>query len=181
MVTLMSDRPFGPEPNPDIVRRLKQVDERLGLLYLPIGAGCWAITEKWGENDPRRERIKQNEVPANMDFDVLGMADPEMSADDAFAVLVKQLRARATEKGEYQKMLDNTIYYNKARTAEIKADARGFAHEMVDANQETLAGKAISRGAGFSVENGKVVGTPFTPRQGLTPSERDARKEMSDK
>jgi hypothetical protein len=74
------------------------------------------------------------------------------------------------------------VYFNQARTASVKADAMGFADEMIDANQETIGGKIISRGAGFSFDaEGKVVGTPHKPKMGLTKSEREARVEMSDK
>lgn len=181
-LSLMNELPFAPEPNRDIVRRLKQVDERLDLRYLPIGGGCWAITEKWGENDMRRSRIRSGEIPPNADFDVVGFADPELTADDAFAVLVKSLKAKVADGADYTQMLNDTIYFNQARTAAIKAEAKSFGDELIDANQEKIAGKTISRGAGFSFDaEGKVVGTPYTPKQGLTKSERDARVEMSDK
>lgn len=182
MISLMSDMPFAPEPNRDIVRRLKQVDERLDLRYLPIAGGCWAITEKWGENDPRRGRIRSGELSPGADFDVVGFADPELTAEDAFAVLVKGLRAKIADGGDYAKMLEDTIYFNQARTAAVKNEAKAFGDELIDANQEKIAGKVISRGAGFSFDaEGKVVGTPHKPKMGLNKSERDARVEMSDK
>jgi hypothetical protein len=181
-IDLMSDMPFAPEPNQDIVRRLRQVDERLGLRYLPIGGGCWAITEKWGENDKRRERIRKGELAPKADFDVVGFADPDLTAEDAFAVLVKGLRAKIADGGDYQKMLEDTMYFNKARTEAVKNEAMSFGEELLDANQEKIAGKVISRGAGFSFDaEGKVVGTPHKPKMGLNKSERDARVEMSDK
>lgn len=181
MITSINDLPFAPEANRDIVRRLKQVDERLGLRYLPIGAGCWAITEKWGENDMRREFIKTGGMPANMDFDVLGFAPPDMTSDDAFASLTKSLRQKVTEKPEYAAMLNDTIYYNKARTEAVKAEARSWGDELIDANRDGINGSLTSRGAGFNIEDGKVVGTPVTAKRGLTNSEREARVEMSDK
>lgn len=181
-ITLMSDLPFAPEPNREIVRRLKQVDERLDLRYLPIAGGCWAITEKWGENDPRRSRIRSGEMPANADFDVVGFADPDLTEEDAFAVLVKSLKAKVADGQDYAKMLNDTIFFNQARTAAVKNDAMGFGEELIDANQEKIAGKVISRGAGFSFDaEGKMVGTPHEPKRGLSKSERDAQVEMSDK
>ena len=174
--------PFAPEPNPDIVRRLKQVDERLDMRYLPIGGGCWAITEKWGLDDMRRERIKTGDMPANMDFDVLGFAPPEVTSDDAFNLLVKMLKQKVTEKESYNQMLNDTIYYNQARTASVKAEARSFGDELIDANRDGISGSVTSRGAGFSFDaNGKVIGTPVTPKRGLTKSQKEARHEMSDK
>jgi hypothetical protein len=79
-------------------------------------------------------------------------------------------------------MLNDTMYFNQARTAVVKADAKAFGDEMIDANQEKIAGKVISRGAGFEFDaTGKVVGTPYKPKMGLNKNEREARTEMSDK
>lgn len=179
MIQLMGSLPFAPEPNRDVLRTLKAVDEKLDMRYLPIGAGCWALTEKWGDNDPRRERIRRNEMPPNMDFDVLGFIGDEMGAEDALAVLTAQLRQRADTKPEYQTMLTNCILQNAIQAKANVAGTREFAHEMLEAS--SVGNKVVSRGAGFSIEDGKVTGTPFEPKMGLTKSERDARVEWSDK
>ena len=77
MIHTRDSLPFAPEPNADVLRTLKQIDERLGLRYLPVGAGCWAITEKWGDDDKRRSRIRAGEMAPDMDFDILGFASED--------------------------------------------------------------------------------------------------------
>lgn len=173
--------PFAPEPDHDTLRSLKQIDERLGLRYLPIGAGCWALTEKWGDDDPRRSRIRAGEMPPNMDFDILGFAPQDVRADDAVSLLTSLLRQKVKDKPEYQAMLDNCILQNSVQAKANLSSTREFAHELFEANLESIGGRVVSRGGGYSVEDGKVVGTPAKPRMGLNKSEKDARIGMADK
>jgi hypothetical protein len=181
VISTLDSLPFAPEPNAEVLRSLKQIDERLGLRYLPIGEGCWAITEKWGEDDKRRARVRSGEIPPSMDFDVLGFASEELLLEDAVGMLTHQLRAKVTNRPEYQSMLDRCILQNKLQSQENISGTREFAHELFAANEENMGAKIISRGAGFTIENGRAVGTPHKPRMGLTKSEREASSEMSDK
>ena len=171
LIQFADDRPFAPA-NDDVERRLRQIDPNLGIIHLPIGRGCWALIERWGPDDPRRERIKVGELAPNKDFDVLGLAPEDIKADDAVDLLAKKLRQRVTESPAHQALLDKVIAHNKAQKAANAQPEREFAAEMLDANTGLHF-----RGAGFSIEGDKVVGTPHKPSQGLTKSEQDAQRE----
>ena len=181
MVSLLTDQPFAPEASPALLKRLQEIDSRLGFKYLPIADGCWAITEKWGPDDPRRSRIQSGDMPPNADFDVLGYAPTSATADDALDILLKRLRQRVADQPQYLDLLNKVIANNANQIEQNTQTAKDFKDELVEANAEKLSGKIIQRGAGFTLENGKVVGTPFTPKQGLTKSEREARIILSDK
>lgn len=180
MISLMTDRPFAPEAPREILQRLQEIDPNLGFKYLPIGPGCWAITEKWSADDRRRAQIRAGLQPPDSDFDVLGFAPSDATADDALALLLKQLRAKVTEAPAYGDMLSKCIAANAAQAAKTTNVIREFSAELLSANADRIGGKVTSRGAGFTIVGGKVVGTPVTPRRGLTKSERDAKTEMSD-
>lgn len=176
----LNAHPFAPEPNPELIKVLKALDPNLGLVFL-IGPGLWAITEKWGPDDPRRQRIRSGLLPENSDYDILGFSEKEMSADDALDLLLKRLRAKVTEAPAYQAMLDNVIAHNSLQKQKNAAPAREFSAEMISANEATLSGKFISRGAGFSVENGSIVGTAKIQKKGLTKSEKEAQRDWADR
>jgi hypothetical protein len=179
MVDLLTDRPFAPTANKEILRRLQEFDPNLGFRHLPIGAGCWALTEKWGPDDPRRARIKSGELAPDKDFDVLGFAPEEATADDAVALLLNELRQKVKTQASYQGLLDKVIAHNTQRTEANKAPVKEFADEMALTNIK--GGKIISYGAGFTKEGDKISGSPLKPKQGLTKSEKDARREWSDR
>lgn len=181
-IAMPDDNPFAPEPSATLQARLRAVDGRLFMRYFPIGSGAFGFCERWTDDDPRRETIRNGSVAPNKDFDVLGWAPPGMSEEDAFQVLEKNLREKAS-KGSvtHNDMLANVLSMNASTTALNMAGTREFAHEMLDANQSTIGSKIISRGAGFSTEGGKIVGTPKIQRTGLTKNERDAKREWSEK
>lgn len=172
-----------PLPPSDILRRLKQVDDRLDMVFMPSReGGHWAIVERWGPNDQRRAMIQRGDMDADADFDMIGYAPVGVSVDDAFGILSKGLRRRSTDRASCAKMLDNLLYFNKARQEANKAPIKEFAAEMLDANAANIGKKIISREAGFSIDaNGNLVGTPVRAKHGRTKSERDAQAEMSDR
>lgn len=176
MIALKDDRPFAPQANSEIAKRLQEIDPKLGFVYLPIGAGCWAITEKWGDNDPRRGRIRSGEISPSKDFDVLGFAPDGVTADDALALLLKKLQQKVLDQPEYDSMMRKVMSHNSSQAKANNADTREFASELVTANEEKIGSKIISRGAGFSMEGGKLVGTNKLQKLGLTKTEREARE-----
>lgn len=176
---------FGaPQPPVDLLRRLHGVDERLGMRFLPMGGGCWAFTEQWSQNDPRRAMIADGRMAPDADFDVLGYAAPGVTAEDAFGVLSRGMRERDIGRGDYDYMLSKLGQFNQEAQRENMAPVREFAEEMVSANADTISGgsKVTSRQAGFSIEDGKVVATKRSHhKKKLTSSEAEARHAMSDK
>jgi hypothetical protein len=172
-----------PEPPSDLVRRLAQVDPRLEMMFLAMAGGCWAFIERWGPNDSRYSFIQTGEMAPEANFDVLGYAPADVTAEDAFAILEKGLRQRDVTKADFSYFLDHLAQFNADQKQENIKPLREFAAEMVDANAGTISNGAsvTSLQAGFGVEDGKVVGTPKKAKKGLTKSEREAKRESSDK
>lgn len=167
-------------PPSDITKRLKQVDERLDMLFMPH-MKSWAIIERWGAGDKRRAMIFRGKMDPSDDFDILGWAPIGVGVEDAFLILSKGIRRRGATKDDFEYMLQRLALFNADTSKANLQMTKDFKDEMFDANSEALGGRIVSRQAGFSVEDGKVVSTPKTPKRGLTKLEKEAVYEMSDR
>lgn len=167
-------------PPSEITKRCKQVDGRLDMVFMPH-MQSWAFIERWGPNDRRRSMIQRGQMDADSDFDILGWAPVGVTVEDAFAILAKGIRRRSADKDDFEYMMQRLAEFNRDASAANLQTTKEFKDEMFDANSETLGGKIVARQAGFSVEDGKVVATPKTPKRGLTKMEKEAVYEMSDR
>ena len=66
----MSDISEIKTPPAEALKRLAAIDPRLSMRWVDGVLSYWAITEKWKENDPRREMIQKGELAPTSDFDV---------------------------------------------------------------------------------------------------------------
>lgn len=167
-------------PPTEITRRCKQVDERLDMVFMPH-MKSWAFVERWSATDKRRSMIQRGLMDPDSDFDILGWAPVGVTVEDAFAILSKGIRRRSADKDDFEYMLQRLAQFNRDASQENLQTTKEFKDELFDANSETLGGKVVARQAGFSIEDGKVVSTPHTPKRGLNKLEKEAVYEMSDR
>lgn len=96
-----------PVPPQDAVRRLKAIDERLDLRWVPSAAGpYWGIIEHYKQGDERWERVRSGELPERDAYDLRAMLPPDCSAEEAVGFVeryfapVKDAAKEAAEKVE---------------------------------------------------------------------------------
>jgi hypothetical protein len=91
---LVRDLEGRPQPPDELVRRLKRYDDRIGLFYTNVS---WAITERWRENDPRWERVREGELQPEFAFDICGYLPITCSVDEALPYIERELRVHTAE------------------------------------------------------------------------------------
>ena len=146
-----------PAPPSEIVKRLKQVDDRLDLMYLsfPHRDGInmnltqyWAIIQRWRENDKRRQMIQRGLMREDADFDVLAKLPLDCSPEDAFNYFEKGLKGQFKGNPDVRYFLDNLHKFNKKQQEENLKPVTEHAEEMIEANVTTLfkeQGKTIPK------------------------------------
>lgn len=167
-----------PEPPTDLVRRLRQIDDRLSLRFYPLGenGGQWALIERWTENDRRRQMIQRGEMSPESDFDLVGLLPLAVRSEDALPYIEKSLVQRPQTKDDYQAMLSKVRHYNDDVAQERMDDVKAFGRELVDANKHTILGNAKSYGGITTDASGTITARPGRKqaKKGLTKSERAA-------
>lgn len=84
-----------PAVSPGLLARLTAVDERLGLVWHPLG--WWAVTWAWAPNDPRWAHVQQGREAETNAYDVVGQLPPDCSVDEAPAYLERSMRSMGRE------------------------------------------------------------------------------------
>lgn len=135
-----------------VAQYLHSIDERLYMRAFPFPTGWeWAICEKWGPNDGRRQSIRSGETPADRDFDVVGYVPNALkikTAEDAAAFLVAQLRGNLRSRPDFQNYLNAVAAHNEAQAERNTAPVREYAQELAEANTETMfadQGKTVTK------------------------------------
>lgn len=80
-----------PEPSADIQRRLRALDHRLFLEYLPDFSRHWAVKCRWREDDRRWERVRTGAIGEAQAADIIGWLPVDCSVDEAPAYLERAL------------------------------------------------------------------------------------------
>jgi hypothetical protein len=91
MTILLNER-GNPEPSPDIQRRLRGIHPRLSLRFMQSAPGNWAVTLGWGDDDPRKERVRTGLTSLDRAFDIIGYLPMNASVDEAPAYLSRMFR-----------------------------------------------------------------------------------------
>lgn len=133
-----------PSPPSDIVARLQAVDPSLGMKYIPgqsMQDGCWAITQKWSPDDPRRRGILEGKWPANGDHDAVVFVPKDCPPSEAFAFF--EGAVRRSSKPDVRNMINRLSEFNKQQKQENWAPVMAEANEMIEANARTLFSKEI--------------------------------------
>lgn len=82
-----------PVPPQEAVRRLRAIDERLSVKWVPSAAGpYWGIIEVWTSSDPRWERVRSGEITEAQAFDLRAMLPPDCSAEQAVGFVERHFR-----------------------------------------------------------------------------------------
>ena len=81
-----------PQPPQDIAKRLRGIEPRLGLRFVPGAYEVWAITLEWPEHDPRRQGVKENRVDPDSTYDIVGWLPAGCALDEAPAFVSNSLR-----------------------------------------------------------------------------------------
>ena len=119
-------------PPQEAAKALAAVSPRLGMFLIPfVGGAYWAITEAWGPNDPRRERVRTGEISELDARDIVHSFRGAVSTDDA----VSWVREHYGER-------------NRSETP--MQDAAAVVDDLVKTNQSIKAGaleEFIHRGA----------------------------------
>jgi hypothetical protein len=103
--------PYGePVPPQEAVKKLKQIDSRLSLKWVPSAAGAyWGIIETYAEHDPRWTRVNSGELPRELAFDLRAMLPPDCSAEEAVGFVERYFRpvgdARKEAAAKVQKIV----------------------------------------------------------------------------
>jgi hypothetical protein len=147
-LALVRDVSGTPQPPSEIVTRLQQWEPALGLKYHNVQ---WAFTWTWKADDPRRERIKLGEYPAESAFDIIGFIPLDCPVDAIPAYAVKALRNYPRE--EVRKLTDGVGRYNAVDVAKQQVET---------VLNDTLGGDALNDSV--SATPGRVsVATDITP------------------
>lgn len=106
---LVRDLEGRPQPPSDLLAKLKQYDDRIGLLYTNCS---WAITERWRDTDPRWERVQQGEMQAEFAFDICGSLPITCSLDEALPYIERELRTYSAE--QFAALRHTVLHWNDA-------------------------------------------------------------------
>lgn len=135
-------RPVAP---PEIVKRLKQIDDRLDLLYFnfPSRDGPnvnhnqnWAIIQRWRQDDKRRIMIQLGQMAEASDFDILAWLPIDCTIDQAYSYFEKACRGKFRDNKDIEYCLNNLHKWNKE--AAVPKEVKEYAEEMIEANVNTL-------------------------------------------
>lgn len=94
------------QPPEAAVRALAAIDPRLSIRWVDGALSYWAITQRWLDNDPRRERIKKSELPHDMDFDIVKFVPEDCSPYEMEGLIARTFvrvndpKKQATEAAE---------------------------------------------------------------------------------
>lgn len=110
--------PYGePVPPQEAVQKLKQIDPRLSLKWVPSAAGAyWGIIETYGEHDPRWSRVNSGELPRELAFDLRAMLPPDCSAEEAVGFVERYFRPVGDARKEAAAKVEKIVRTN----AEVK-------------------------------------------------------------
>ena len=144
-----------PIPSPEVVARLKQVDRHIGIRWMH-SMKCWMLTWEWKENDPRREMIQKQEMHPDDAFDALAFAPAELDIEDAYAYLVRGIRANTQE---YAKSLIHSVHkWNEQQQEENAKPVMDEAFNEI----EVMGGKLFAA-QGAAVPKVYNAGIPKAP------------------
>ena len=91
MSVILYNASGNPEPSPEIQRRLRALDSRLYLEFLPDFNKHWVVKCRWKDGDRRWERVRTGAISESQASDIVGWLPVDCSVDEAPAYLEKSL------------------------------------------------------------------------------------------
>lgn len=155
-----------PVPPQEAVRRLREIDERLTVRWVPSAVGAyWAIVETWPRGDARWERVQTGEITEAQAFDLRAMLPPDCSAEEAVGFVERFFRPVGNAAEDAAKHIQQVAKHNanvKAQHLESFIEeqefktARTSKHEH-EVNLGVVAAHPISHGFGEGTTEGAKV------------------------
>lgn len=151
-MNLMLNQAGNPEPPTDMVRRLKQIDPRMGIRFVAYGGALgdtinyWAITMDWRDTDPRRKMILEGMIPASAAIDIVCQLPLDCSVDSAYGFVVSGFKAMNDDDAKH--LLTRVTEFNRNHTEKQKEALIEEAVEVIKVNAPTLfadQGKTTTR------------------------------------
>lgn len=97
------------------MRRLRDIDERLSVKWVPSAAGAyWAIIETWKQGDPRWERVATGEIGREQAFDLRAMLPPDCSAEESVGFVERYFRPVGNAAEDAAKHIEKVVKHNRA-------------------------------------------------------------------
>lgn len=85
-----------PQPSPELERRLRDANPRLGIRFYPA-LKQWGITCQWAERDARREMAQKGEIGGDATFDIVCFLPTDCGVDEAVAYMLPRMAAHPTK------------------------------------------------------------------------------------
>lgn len=117
-----------PVPPQEAVRRLREIDERLTVRWVPSAAGAyWAIVETYKPEDPRWSRVHTGEITESQAFDLRAMLPPDCSAEQAVGFVERHFRPVRHAPSEAAEHVQRVAKHNASAKAK---HLEGFLEEQ---------------------------------------------------
>lgn len=131
-----------PEAPSDVVRRLRAIDSRLGLVFIAGDPGSypdqWAITDAWGPNDPRWGKVQKGQLAGERAYDIIGFLPQDCSPAEAHSYVMRAFKRWSGRKDECAKWLQKLDDWNEKQEQRNFQPTVALAEELIDANSATL-------------------------------------------
>lgn len=146
-MTILRDALARPIPPTEIVRRLKQVDDRLDLMYVAFvsrdGPNTnmderWAIIQRWLDTDKRRRLIQLGQMSPESDYDVLVYLPLDCPVDDAFSYFERAVKGQVRDNRDVERIVSRLHLWNESAKEEALKETKELAEELIEANAPTL-------------------------------------------
>ncbi len=157
--------PRGPEVPPAALARLREVGlaqvppVTYGMRYIFSVAGSyWAITQAWGDDDPRRASIQRGEIdPANA-HDIVATLPGDCSPSEAGSFIERYFRRSSDPKADAIKQVEATV---RAEQAQQEKNLQAM---ILASNEEAMRMTAHDRRllAGADAAHPMVPGADFS-------------------
>lgn len=156
---MLVDEQDRPVPPSEIVRRLKQIDPRLGLTFDSTVDPAtdrlrptWALTMDWLPDDPRKRYVQDGSISLADARDILCWLPFDCSPDEAYGYVTQKFTV-LRDKPDVQRMLDRVHAYNAAARKEVLRETVELGEELAEANVHRIRSSASD--AKHSVETKK--------------------------
>lgn len=156
--SLIRDEKGRPIPPTDLLARIKQYDDRLGLFYNNMG---WAITETWRLSDPRWAMVQSGDLGGDFTFDICGYLPLTCSLDEAPAYITRELRAWTPDR--FQSLRETVNHWNDVvQPAAQRDEALARVEDVMCSKDSPL--KADPNSAPVAVDLVDNTVTPIAPK-----------------
>lgn len=147
------------EPPPAALARLREVDPRLSMRFVPSVAGSyWVITRDWLPDDPRRAAIQQGQMDPAFANDIVATLPGEVGPAEAGAFVERYFVRSADPKADaVRRVAEQVAQQAKAQKEQLVQfinDQSEKAAQMTSHDRMLLAGAETAHpmvgGADFS-------------------------------